>query len=385
MSHDPNYVKWVQRSLNRLIGSAMVVNGDPNAGKYRDELAKYKTSRDVKEPGLKLDQIGKKCQDVFIRDNMSFADGGAYIGWLKKVVPSVPPEANFMPHFAKAVRDFQISENAKPGTKLEVDGVVGPKTEYRLIQISKIEPPGSVANDTPPPPIDPFLQSLNSLPKEKRYGFMMNLAVDYFAKPENNWHQGIRQLAERLKPHDVYGIPGQYFFTKGSVRYLCYGDASIVESEDAGPGKIRRIPANPKDPLNRLKQRIKPAKSVFGYAYYDVNDPIVQEILKRNFMVSASAMLHPFYAYPFTSKDHYDKMLEKFRLEIVDIYNDIDKGIGEIYKLRGQSHGEPSMRLAQALAKGLSNNHLHVYSAFKSQMPPEWWQYESPLPVGRKY
>jgi hypothetical protein len=386
MSYDPSYIKWVQRSLNRLIGSAMVVNGNPDVGKYREELGKYKTSRTLEEPGLKIDQIGKKCQNSIIMENMTFADGGAYIGWLKKVLPSVGPAANLPSHFDQPVRDFQINENKKPGVNLEVDGVVGPKTELRLIELFKVEPPGSVPTDTSEAPqIDAFIKSLNSMPKDKRYGFMMNVTADYYAKPEGMWHPGIKELAQRLRAHDVYGIPGQYFFTKGNVRYLCYGDPSIQESEYAGEGKIRKIPANPKDPLNKLKLLIKPANSIFGYAYYDVNDPKVQEILKRHFMYSASAMLHPFYAYPFTSRAHYDRQMEKFRHEILEIYKMVDLGIGEIYKLRGQSHGEPSMRLAQALAKGLSRDHRHIYGAFKSQMPPEWWQYESPLPVGRKY
>ena len=147
MSYDPNYVKWVQRSLNRLMRKNLAINGIREGNfEYTGAIAEFKATYGVDEPGLTGDQIGAKCQDAIIRFNNNGGDYGDYCAWLCKVVPNAPAPAQAQGVsgvLESAVRKFQQKE------KLKVDGWVGYKTELRLIEISKTQPPGSKPGDTP--------------------------------------------------------------------------------------------------------------------------------------------------------------------------------------------------------------------------------------------
>ncbi|MEO5859953.1 MAG: hypothetical protein ABIR33_13500 [Pyrinomonadaceae bacterium] len=368
MGHDPNYTKWAQRSLNRLIGTGIRADGDGTATVYREGLAKFKTIYGVKEMGLADDQIGSVCQDLMIRLNSTKIDGGLYVDWLKKVVPGAPQYANGTPgEFNNSVKEFQKGETAK-GNHLVQDGLVGFKTEYRLIQRSKVDPPGSTPTDVPKKPVDPFIQHLNSMTQDKRYGFMMELAAKRWAEAPAD--QRIKDLAQKMRRHWELGIPRQYFFEERGLRRLIYGDSRVAPDQD---------------PKNRLTRLMQKGSLPWSYGYYDLSDNMVQILLQDNFMSSALEPFIQLYVRPFMSMEDYEQRMQRFYQTVKDVHDRIDIGIGRIQYYKNKEHGDPNARLAHNLAKGLSKNESHAYSAYRGQMPGEWWEYESPLPVGRKW
>lgn len=368
MGNDPNYSKWVQRSLNRLISAGINADGDGASSVYREGLSKFKLIYGVNEVGLRDDQIGMKTQDLLIRLNTTKIDGGLYIDWLKKIVPGAPQTANGNSgEFNSSVLEFQNRET-KAGHHLVQDGLVGFKTEFRLIQRFKVDPPGSTPIDVPKKPIDPFIQHLNTMTQDKRYGFMMEITAKRWAEAPAD--QRVKDLAQKMKRDWELGIPRQYFFEERELRRLVYGDSRVTPEQD---------------PKNKLTRLMLKGLAPWSYGYYDLSDNMVQIIVQENFMSSALEPFTDLYMLPFASMADYENRLQRFYQTVKDIHDRIDIGIGRIQYYKNKEHGDPNARLAHNLAKGLSKDDKHVYSAYRGQMPGEWWEYESPLPVGRKW
>ena len=154
-----DYVKWAQRSLNRVMGRSVPVDGK-NIGPWREALGDFKRALKIRDPGLDDFQIGPKTQDQLIRLNHLSPD---YVSWLHANLPGAgaPDGANAVGLLETAIRAFQ-----KAHPPLTKDGWVGHATETALIDRYG-EPPG---NGGPPPrPVPEWLQVWNALPIQVRY------------------------------------------------------------------------------------------------------------------------------------------------------------------------------------------------------------------------
>lgn len=336
---DALYIKWVQRSLNRLNKAGLTINGTAD-NDYRNELSRFKIENKIKEPGLTDNQIGEKCQSEIIR--MNHFDFN-YANWIRKVLPNAPPPENAYDVLPDAaIRAFQSKE------KLKVDGWVGYKTELRLIQISGKEPPVEDGGGGAPQ-IDQWVIWWNKLPKEESYVYMSERIAEDYAKEPCDFR--IKCVAQKLKGLTPQRTPRtSFYFTKTLVQYLKAGTPKIEADAE-------------------LRKHLIPGKYPLGRDKYNVNNFEVQEILRLNYMESTSSRLYPYFAHQIGSKAHYNYNYMKFFEEIKKIHLEVDKGIGEIKKLRDLTHGDPSMELALNLVKGLSKSTKHIYGCYKDQMP----------------
>ena len=177
-----DYVKWAQRSLNRIMGRSVPVDGK-EIGPWREALGDFKELFNIAEPGLTKFQIGAKAQNELIR--MSHLSKG-YVAWLQAKLPGAGSPDGLDPagKLQKAIRVFQ--QNNPP---LKVDGWVGHATEARLLKVYG-EPPGN--GGPPPAPAPEWLQVWNALPLQVRYAkWIADLAARVGAD---------QQMAGRLPP-----------------------------------------------------------------------------------------------------------------------------------------------------------------------------------------
>lgn len=356
---DPLYIKWVQRTLNRVNNAGLNVDGSANDD-YRNELARFKIEKKIKEPGLTDKQIGGKCQSEMIRMNHFDLN---YATWIRKVLPNAPPPENAYDVLPDAaIRSFQGKEN------LKVDGWVGYKTELRLIQISGVEPP--VNDGGGAPPVDAWVVWWNKLSKEESYVYMSERIADDYAKAACDFR--LKCVAQKLKGLTPQGVPRtSFYFTKTLVQYLQTGGPWDYDSKNRPAGKAAAY--------EQLRKHLIKGSYPFGRAKYNVNNPVVQEILRVNYMESASARLYPYFAHQISTKAQYNDNYAKFFEEIKQIHLAVDLGIGEVDKLRDRSHGDPAMAVAQNLIKGLSQSNTHIYSCYKDQMHGGAWEIEGPF------
>ena len=158
-----DYVRWTQRSLNRIMGAAMVCDGN-EIGPWRPLMANFKTAFSINEPGLTAEQIGPKCQNEMIRLNDLTPE---YCAWINEClnVPGNPTGPGSTDARRKAVMAFQSGR----GT---VDGWVGPATERALVDYSFSAPPGDVGKAAPKPapkPLPDWLKAWRELTLQSRY------------------------------------------------------------------------------------------------------------------------------------------------------------------------------------------------------------------------
>lgn len=147
---EENYVKWVKRSLNRSIGARLKVDGNKTP-RYRKAVSSFQLITVPKYymyPVALFGNVDEETQDAIIRLNHSSEE---YLNWMQKaltatghavVVTGVLDSATI-----EKLREFQ----SRKDLGLENDGWVGAKTETRLFEISKLEPPGSTVPVIPKP------------------------------------------------------------------------------------------------------------------------------------------------------------------------------------------------------------------------------------------
>jgi peptidoglycan hydrolase-like protein with peptidoglycan-binding domain len=147
-----DYIRWVQRSLNRNVGSKLPVTGEVTDA-YRQAVRQFQS-----QPQNKLDPTGdvdESTQNALIKANESDRN---YMLWAQRALNTTG--ADLAPGGIKgsktivAIRAFQSARTPD----LCVDGYVGAKTELRLIQESTLVPPGQVDppnRPKPDPTIDP--------------------------------------------------------------------------------------------------------------------------------------------------------------------------------------------------------------------------------------
>jgi len=135
-----DYIKWVQRSLNRILGIGLTVDGKAS-DKYRKAVREFQSWLGFKLTG----QVNEETQNELIRAN---EQDRAYIAWVQnalnrlgaglKIDGDIGSSAS---KTRKAIRGFQ----GKRTPDLCVDGFVGAKTELRLIEAGGGLPPGHIA------------------------------------------------------------------------------------------------------------------------------------------------------------------------------------------------------------------------------------------------
>ena len=156
-----DYIKWVQRSLNRLYRTEIPTDGKITSA-YRAAVRRFN-----------LEYTGRDYEDVDeqTQNNLIFVNEapGPYVAWVVQALNAsgfgpIPATDGYTPAIIAALKKFQASR--KPTIK--VDGFVGAKTELALIQESGLLPPGEVKKGIPkprPPRDDP--------PPEKRHRFIV--------------------------------------------------------------------------------------------------------------------------------------------------------------------------------------------------------------------
>jgi hypothetical protein len=142
-----DYIKWVQRSLNRILGSGIVVDGKLSE-KYRNAVRQFQ-----QQSGLTVNgQVDSKTQNKLILANEANAD---YVRWAQRALNTdgagLDPDGKIGSSSSstkKAIRAYQ--KKRTPG--LCVDGFLGAKTELFLMGESGIRPPGDIQPVQPPKP-----------------------------------------------------------------------------------------------------------------------------------------------------------------------------------------------------------------------------------------
>lgn len=136
-----DYFKWVQRSLNRLLGVGLAVNGKYSE-EYRQAVRRFQQKHGLAQTG----QLDVDTQDKIILENEKKTPyvGDAYVRWLQAALNkngarvSVDGDLGLMTK--QAVKTFQ--QQRMPD--LCVDGYVGAKTELRIIKAGGGLPPDHV-------------------------------------------------------------------------------------------------------------------------------------------------------------------------------------------------------------------------------------------------
>ena len=144
---ETDYIKWVQRSLNRLHGAAIPTDG-AISGVYRSALRRF--NRDY--TGREYDGVDETTQNQIIYANEG---NGAYVAWVILALNAAGfgPFAiteTYTPAVVAAIKKFQ----ARPGLGIKSDGYVGSKTELALIKASGLIPPGELKKKVRPPRYD---------------------------------------------------------------------------------------------------------------------------------------------------------------------------------------------------------------------------------------
>jgi hypothetical protein len=134
---DPvNYIKWVQRSLNRILKSGLTVDGKVS-DKYRNAVRQFQQGRGINPTG----QVNEKTQDKLIKANEADV---TYMTWVQQALnkhgAGLLPDGKTGTQTKNAIKAFQNGRVPD----LCVDGLVGAKTELRLIQAGGGLPPGHI-------------------------------------------------------------------------------------------------------------------------------------------------------------------------------------------------------------------------------------------------
>jgi peptidoglycan hydrolase-like protein with peptidoglycan-binding domain len=210
--YDPLYVAWVQRSLNRLIGTRLVTNG-ADTPVYREWVKFFqKLQKECKRDDGKVDEA---TQNVMIKavHNDRIAHRRIYLQWVKQALIIWSPGAKFAldgyltPDTQKAIKAFQSEVDLKP------DGWVGYKTEKVLTQLHPDPIPGEYHGEPtplPPPPRTREDDYLENNPQTLTLDQLMALWINLY----------LREL-EAYRPPSM-GL-GEWYVTRCMLKKLAVG------------------------------------------------------------------------------------------------------------------------------------------------------------------
>jgi hypothetical protein len=146
-----DYIKWVQRSLNRLYGINIRTDGT-DSDAYRRALRKFNNEW----TGRDYDDIDERTQNQLILANEG---NESYVKWVISSLNQVglgplPLTDTYTSAVVQAVKVFQRSIELH-SMELEDDGFVGSKTELALIRATGKLPPGRHVRPERPKPDKP--------------------------------------------------------------------------------------------------------------------------------------------------------------------------------------------------------------------------------------
>jgi peptidoglycan hydrolase-like protein with peptidoglycan-binding domain len=128
-----DYIKWVQRSLNRLYGSHVHTDGKLSSA-YRAAVRKFNREYLWRD----YDDVDEQTQNQLVLVNERNRD---YVQWLIRALNQVGRgPLPFTETYTSAVRNAIKTFQRRVG--LRVDGCVGSKTELALIKATGTCPPG---------------------------------------------------------------------------------------------------------------------------------------------------------------------------------------------------------------------------------------------------
>jgi hypothetical protein len=139
------YVAWVQRALNRELGSNLIDNGVITP-EYRELVARIQRLHVLGEQGGKVDG---PTQNLLVELSNARPD---YVWWIQAALTAAGAWSGGAPSgsFDQNTRDGLLSFQSYEG--LRDDAWVGPDTETWLIKASGMKPPGAYRFKKPVPP-----------------------------------------------------------------------------------------------------------------------------------------------------------------------------------------------------------------------------------------
>ena len=142
-----DYIAWVQRALNRLVGSSLVTNGDDTPD-YREAVRAFRSKYKLGSATT----FGKSEETTLIKANHATPD---YVTWAHTVLEKVGLPAAGGPTSKIIDRTALVSFQDFAPEGLNGDGWLGPNTELLLIQRTGMFPPGHATRPTPVKPVEP--------------------------------------------------------------------------------------------------------------------------------------------------------------------------------------------------------------------------------------
>lgn len=130
------YISWVQRSLNRILGTRLVTSGR-DSDSYRRALRTF-NNRFVARASIP-DDVDPQTQDALVLTNEAT---DYYVAWIQRQLVilghTISVDGELGPRTRSAIKNFQRKR------KLKVDGFVGFGTETALIKGTLQPPPGDI-------------------------------------------------------------------------------------------------------------------------------------------------------------------------------------------------------------------------------------------------
>jgi carbonic anhydrase len=257
--HDPQYVKWVKRSLNRILERRMIVDGNDST-QYRNAIRVYQQRTNLSVDG----KVGRQTQDQLIKNN---EEDTAYAKWVQQALNKhgacLNPNGRLQTTSKNAIKRFQSCQN------ITSDGVVGFQTELRLILEGGGLPPGHIAG----------AHGIKLLPQPLKDGnerwipyWNAHPQKDFFQTNQNPSVTILGCSDSRVAPEDIFNSHIGSIFTirtagqvlddavRGTLQYaaanLKTGLFVVLGHEDCGAVKAAVAKIIPSGPLGKLVQDI---------------------------------------------------------------------------------------------------------------------------------
>jgi peptidoglycan hydrolase-like protein with peptidoglycan-binding domain len=246
-----DYIAWVQRSLNRLLGVALITDG-LDSSFYRDAVEEFQWAY-----GLPVSRdIDVADQNALIKANHLTPE---YVAWaqesLAKVGAGIGLVASGTMNKAttNAIKSFQAYHG------LSDDGWIGAKTETALIRESGILPPGHITRGpvptSRPKRRPPTPRPVDPLPLDKRVDRMLSVVLYealHFPStyPDKKQRRRVRCLAYKLKRRS--GIDMKFIPSAEATRF-------VNSTPLPRPYMLDKISISARDVFHKRVGRMSPA------------------------------------------------------------------------------------------------------------------------------
>ena len=137
-----DYIKWVQRSLNRRYGAKLPIDGRISRT-YREAVRAFNIEHLFRDDEI----VDTQTQDELIYENEANA---RYVRWVIRSLNQIglgplPDSDTFSTAVVAAIQKFQ----QRPELRIKADGYIGAKTELALMRASDTQPPGRAKPESP--------------------------------------------------------------------------------------------------------------------------------------------------------------------------------------------------------------------------------------------